>query len=249
VVVLTAIWVAAGPNSAAEISGDARFYLACGGTRAPTAPPYTYRVLTPWLAHLTGLDAFWPFAVVTIVGLALAAVLLWAVVLRDRTPRHAWLALGLFVVSPACSTRNRSCSPRRSCCCSPCGRARGRPSSWSSSAPGAVPGPPPHRLDRHGGGHEFPYFTASNLDLVVGYQGGAVRGILIALVIGLGPLAVAATLAWRSAAALLPLWALLLIPITLAVVIAVTGSGCWPMQRSCSWRSPRSPHGHPWGRR
>lgn len=31
----------------------------------------------------------------------MAGVLLWAVVLRDRTPRHAWLALGLFVVSPA----------------------------------------------------------------------------------------------------------------------------------------------------
>ena len=28
-----------------------------------------------------------------------------AVVLRDRTPRHAWLALGLFVVSPAAGVR------------------------------------------------------------------------------------------------------------------------------------------------
>ena len=33
--------------------------------------------------------------------LAVAQVLLWAVVLRERRPRQAWLALGLFVVSPA----------------------------------------------------------------------------------------------------------------------------------------------------
>jgi hypothetical protein len=53
------------------------------------------------VAQLTGLDAFWAFAVVTIVALAVAGVLIWAVVLRDRTPRQAWLALGSFVVSPA----------------------------------------------------------------------------------------------------------------------------------------------------
>jgi hypothetical protein len=102
VVVLAAIWTAAGPNSVAEISGDARYYLALWREpRAPTAPPFTYRVLTPWLARLSGLDAFWAFAVVTILGLAVAGVLLWAVVLHDRPPRQAWLALGLFVVSPA----------------------------------------------------------------------------------------------------------------------------------------------------
>jgi hypothetical protein len=53
------------------------------------------------LAHLTGLDAFWAFAAVTLVGLSVTAVLLWAVVLHDHTPLQAWLALGLFVVSPA----------------------------------------------------------------------------------------------------------------------------------------------------
>jgi hypothetical protein len=53
------------------------------------------------VARLTGLDAVWAFAVVTIVALAVAGVLIWAVVLRDRTPRLAWLALGSFVVSPA----------------------------------------------------------------------------------------------------------------------------------------------------
>jgi hypothetical protein len=86
----------------AEISGDARYYLALWREpRPPTAPPFTHRVLTLWLARLSGLDAFWTFAVVTILGLAVVGALLWAVVLRDRAPRQAWLALGLFVVSPA----------------------------------------------------------------------------------------------------------------------------------------------------
>lgn len=69
--------------------------------RRRVRPSPTYRVLTPWLARLTGLDAFWAFAVVTIVSLAVAGVLFWAVVLRDHPARQAWLALGLFVVSPA----------------------------------------------------------------------------------------------------------------------------------------------------
>jgi hypothetical protein len=51
-------------------------------------------------------------------------------------------------------------------------------------------------------------------------QGGMLRAILIALVVGFGPLAVAATLGWRSTVGVLRLWALLLMPITLAVVIA-----------------------------
>jgi hypothetical protein len=102
IVPLTAIWVAAGPNSVTEISGDARYYLALSWhPRETTNPPFTYRVLTPWLAHLTGPDAFWAFAAVTLVGLSVTAVLLWAVVLHDHTPLQAWLALGLFVVSPA----------------------------------------------------------------------------------------------------------------------------------------------------
>jgi hypothetical protein len=43
VAVLAAIWTAAGPNSVAEISGDARYYLALWREpRAPTAPPFTY---------------------------------------------------------------------------------------------------------------------------------------------------------------------------------------------------------------
>jgi hypothetical protein len=94
--------VAAGPKAVADVTGDGPFYLALASQPGePTAPPFTYRVLTPWLVRLTGLDAYWGFALVSIVGLAVAGVLLWAVVLRDRTPRHAWLALGLFVFSPA----------------------------------------------------------------------------------------------------------------------------------------------------
>lgn len=73
---MAAIWAAAGPNSVAEISGDARYYLALWShPRSATVPPFTYRVLTPWLARLSGLDAFWAFAVVTILGLAVAGVL------------------------------------------------------------------------------------------------------------------------------------------------------------------------------
>ena len=72
----------------------------------------------------------------------------------------------------------------------------------------------------NGVGREFPYFTAANLSDVIGRQGGVLRGILIAVVVGFGPLAVAAAFGWRSAAGVLRPWALLLIPITLVVVIA-----------------------------
>jgi hypothetical protein len=72
----------------------------------------------------------------------------------------------------------------------------------------------------NGAGREFPYFTEGNLSSVISNQGGALRAILIALVVGLGPLAVAAALGWRSAAGVLRLWALLLVPIALSVVIA-----------------------------
>src|SRR4051812_13454369 len=62
VVVLMGLWLLAGPNSADEISGDASYYLDLWRhPRQPTAAPFTYRVLTPWLARLTGLDAFWAF--------------------------------------------------------------------------------------------------------------------------------------------------------------------------------------------
>jgi hypothetical protein len=50
--------------------------------------------------------------------------------------------------------------------------------------------------------------------------GGVLRAILITLVVGIGPLAVAAALGWRSTTGVLRLWALLLIRFTLAVVIA-----------------------------
>jgi hypothetical protein len=55
---------------------------------------------------------------------------------------------------------------------------------------------------------------------VISNQGGALRATLIALVVGLGPLAVAAAFGWRSTGGVLRLWALLLIPIALSVVIA-----------------------------
>jgi hypothetical protein len=263
VVVLTAIWSLAGPNSVTEISGDARYYLDLWREpREPTAPPFTYRVLTPWLARLTGLDAFWAFAVVTIVGLAVAGVLIWAVVLRDRTPRQAWLALWLFVVSPAAVfsladhylvdavayaflagvllllQRNRLTLAAAVCVAGllakepvlfagpiillPAVKARAR----AAMALLAIGAPALyliiHRTNwiANGPGREFPYFTEANLNTVVSNQGGALRAILIALVVGFGPLAVAAALGWRSTAGVLRLWALLLIPITLAVIIA-----------------------------
>jgi hypothetical protein len=263
VVALTAIWTAAGPNSVAEISGDARYYLALWREpRQPTAPPFTYRVLTPWLARLSGLDPFWAFALVTIVSLAIAGVLLWAVVSRDRTPQQAWLALGLFVVSPAavysladhylvdplaCAflagvlfllCRNRLALAAAVCVVGLLAKEPVlfagpivvlfalRARAWPAIVV-LLTGAPAlylviHRTNwiANGAGREFPYFTEGNLSSVVNHQGGALRAILIALVVGFGPLAVAAMLGWRSSPGLLRVWALLLIPITLAVVIA-----------------------------
>jgi len=262
-VALTAIWIAAGPNSVAEISGDARYYLALWREpREPTAPPFTYRVLSPWLARLSGLDAFWAFAVVTIVALAVAGVLLWAVVLRDRTPRQAWLALGLFVVSPAAVYsladhylvdplayaflagvllllhRNRLTLAAAVCVAGLLAKEpvlfagpivlllAVRTRAWPAIVV-LLTGAPAlylviHRTNwiANGAGREFPYFTEGNLGSVISNQGGALRAGLIALVVGFGPLAVAAALGWRSTASVLRLWALLLIPIALAVVIA-----------------------------
>jgi hypothetical protein len=54
----------------------------------------------------------------------------------------------------------------------------------------------------------------------IGSQGGMLRAILIALVVGFGSLAVAGTLGWRATVGVLRLWAPLLMPITPAVVIA-----------------------------
>ena len=263
VVVLSVIWRVAGPNSVSEISGDARYYLALWREpRQPTAPPFTYRVLTPWLARLTGLDAFWAFAVVTIGGLAVAAVLLWAVVLRERTPGQAWLGLGLFVVSPAAVfsladhylvdavayaflagvlfllQRKRLTSAAAVCVVGLLAkepvlfagpivlvlavRARAR-----AAIAVLLVGAPALYLILHrtawianGGGREFRYFTRANFTTVIDNQGGVLRAILSALVIGFGPLAVAAAVGWRVTGELLRLWALLLIPITLAVLIA-----------------------------
>jgi hypothetical protein len=263
VVALTAIWIAAGPNSVAEISGDARYYLALWREpRQPTAPPFTYRVLTPWLARLSGLDAFWAFALVTIVSLAIAGVLLWAVVLRDRTPQQAWLALGLFVVSPAAVysladhylvdpladaflagvlfllQRKRMTLAAAVCVVGLLAKEPVlfagpivvllalRARAWPAVVL-VLTGAPALYLVLHrtnwianGAGREFPYFTEGNLSSVVNHQGGALRAILIALVVGFGPLAVAAALGWRSSPGVLRVWALLLIPIALAVVIA-----------------------------
>jgi hypothetical protein len=262
-VALAAIWIAAGPNSVAEISGDARYYLDLWREpRAPTAPPFTYRVLTPWLARLSGLDAFWAFAMVTVLGLAVAGVLLWAVVLRDHTPRQAWLALGLFVVSPAAVFsladhylvdpvayaflagvllllhRNRLTLAAAVCVAGLLDKEpvlfagpivlllAMRARAWAPIVI-LLAGAPAlylviHRTNwiANGAGREFPYLTEGNLSSVISNQGGALRAILIALVVGLGPLAVGATLGWRSTAGVLRLWALLLIPITLSVVIA-----------------------------
>ena len=263
VVPLTAIWIAAGPNSVTEISGDARYYLALSWhPRAPTEPPFTYRVLTPWLAHLTGLDAFWAFAVVTIVGLAATAVLLWAVVLHDRTPAQAWLALALFVVSPAAVysladhylvdsfayaflagvllllQRNRMTSAAIACVAgmlakepvlfaSPIvlllavrSRARAAIAILLTGAPALYLVIHHTNWIANGAGRESPYFTESNLHTVVSNQGGALRAILIAVVVGFGPLAIAAVVAWSSATGLVRLWALLLIPFTLSMLIA-----------------------------
>jgi hypothetical protein len=264
VTVMSVIWVAAGPNSVAEISGDARYYLAMWNhPQEPTAPPYTYRVLTPWLVRLTGLDAFWGFALVSILGLAVAGVLLWAVVLRDRTPRHAWLALGLWVFSPAAVfsladhylvdpvayaflagvllllQRDRLTWAAIVCVVGLLDKEpvlftapvvlllAVRVRAWAAAAVVLVGAPALylviHRtnLIAHSAGQEFPYFTAGNLDAVVRQNGGDVPlALLIALVVGFGPLAVAAALGWRSAGGLLRLWALLLIPITLSIVIA-----------------------------
>jgi hypothetical protein len=55
----------------AEISGDARYYLDLWREpREPAAPPFTTESSPRGVARLTDLDAFWVFAVVTIVGLA-----------------------------------------------------------------------------------------------------------------------------------------------------------------------------------
>jgi hypothetical protein len=262
--VMSVIWVAAGPNSVAEITGDGPFYLAMWSRPGePTAPPYTYRVLTPWLVRLTGLDAFWGFALISIVALAVAGVLLWAVVLWDRTPRHAWLALGLWVFSPAAVyyladhyrvdpvafaflagvllllQRDQLTWAAIVCVVGLLDKEpvlfaapivlllAVRARAWAAAAVVLVGAPALylviHRtnLIAHSAGREFPYFTAGNLDAVVRQNGGDVPlALLIALVVGFGPLAVAAALGWRSAGGLLRLWALLLIPITLSLVIA-----------------------------
>jgi hypothetical protein len=261
--VLIAIWIAAGPNSAAEIRGDAEYYLDLWeNPRAPTVPPFTYRVLTPWLARLSGLDAFWGFAVVTIVGLAVAGVLLWAVVLRDRPPPQAWLALGLFVMSPAAVfsladhylvdavayaflagvlfllQRNRPTLAAVVCVTgllakepvlfaapivllfAVMARARAAIVVLLGGAPALYLILHRTNLIANGAGREFPYFTEDNLGWVISSQGGALRAMLIALTVGFGPLAVAAAFAWRRTGPVLRLWALLLIPFTLAVLIA-----------------------------
>jgi hypothetical protein len=263
VVVLTGLWLLAGPNSVDEISGDATYYLDMWREpRKATAPPFTYRVLTPWMARLTGLGAFWAFAVVSITGLAVAGVLLWAAVLHDRTAGQAWLALGLFVVSPAAVfsladhylvdpvayaflacvlvllQRNRLTAAAAVCVA---GLLAKEPVlfagpivlllAFKARARAAMAilvfGAPAlyliiHRTDwiAKSNGREFPYFTEANLRSVISDQGGVLRATLIAAVVGFGPLAVAAGLGWRSTAGVLRLWALLLIPTTLAVFIA-----------------------------
>jgi hypothetical protein len=263
-VVMSGIWVAAEPNAVADVTGDGPFYLAMWSRPdEPTAPPYTYRVLTPWLVRMTGLDAFWGFALVTVVGLAVAAVLLWAVVLRDRTPRHAWLAIGLFVFSPAAVyyladdyrvepvafaflagvllllQRERLTLAAIVCVvglldkeavlfAAPIVLLQAlRARAWGAVAVVLVGAPAMylviHRTDliAHGAGREFPYFTVGNLEAVVRHQHGELLlALLIALVVGFGPLAVAAALGWRSASSVLRVWALLLIPILLSIVIA-----------------------------
>jgi hypothetical protein len=60
----------------------------------------------------------------------------------------------------------------------------------------------------NGAGREFPYFTESNLHSVISNQGGFLQAILIAVVVGFGPLAIAATLAWSSATGLVRVWAI-----------------------------------------
>lgn len=247
----------------AEVGGDAKYYLHLWAQpREPTAPPFTYRVLTPWLARLSGLGAFWGFAVVTIVSLAVAAVLLWAVVLRSRTPGHAWLALGLFVLSPAAVFsladhylvdplayaflagvllllhRNQLTLAAAVCVA---GLLAKEPvlfagptimllalmaRKWAAVVV-LLAGAPALYLLLHstnlianGAGREFPYFTERNLSWVISSQGGALRAVLIALAVGFGPLAVAAALGWRSTGGVLRFWALLLIPVMLAVFIA-----------------------------
>jgi hypothetical protein len=264
VVVMTFIWVAAEPNAVADVTGDGPFYLAMWSRPGePTAPPYTYRVLTPWLVRLTGLDAFWGFALVTIVGLAVAGVLLWAVVLRDRTPRHAWLALGLFVFSPAAVyyladdyrvepvafaflaaillllQRERLTWAAIVCVvglldkeavlfAAPIVLLQAlRARVWAAVAVVLLGAPALylviHRtnLIAHGSGREFPYFTMGNLEAVARQQHWhLLLALLIALVVGFGPLAVAAAVGWRSASNILRLWALLLIPFLLSLIIA-----------------------------
>lgn len=75
-----------------------------------------------------------------------------------------------------------------------------------------------HRASRHRGAGTVP--DHSPHQTAISSQGGMLRAILIALVVGFGPLAVAGTLGWRSTVGVLRLWALLLMPITLAIVIA-----------------------------
>ena len=274
VVVMSVIWAAAGPKAVADVTGDGPFYLALASQPGePTAPPFTYRVLTPWLVRLTGLDAYWGFALVSIVGLAVAGVLLWAVVLRDRTPRHAWLALGLFVFSPAAIyyladdyrvepvafaflagvllllQRERVTWAAIVCVLGLLDKETVlfaapivlllavRARAWAAVAV-VLAGAPAlylviHRtnLIAHGAGREFPYFGPDNLDAVFRHQqGGVLIALLIALVVGFGPLAVAAKLGWRTAGSLLRLWALLLIPIALSTVIA----GDWIRMLACA---------------
>ncbi|HEY6795293.1 MAG TPA: hypothetical protein VI248_11500 [Kineosporiaceae bacterium] len=246
-----------------EISGDAPYYVAMWREPGePTAPPYTYRVLTPWLVRLTGLDAFWGFAVVSIAGLAVTAVLLWATVLRDGTLVQAWLALGLFVLSPAAVfsvadhyrvdavayaflagvllllRRGQLTLAAITCVCGLLAKESvlfAAPIvlllAWKARARASMVillvGAPALYLVMHrtnliakGAGREFPYFTQSNLNLVVSHQGGVLRAILIAIVVGFGPLAVAAILGSQAADKTERLWALLLIPFTLSVIIA-----------------------------
>jgi hypothetical protein len=263
-VVMSGLWVAAKPNAVADVTGDGPFYLAMWSRPGePTAPPYAYRVLTPWLVRLTGLDAFWGFALVTVVGLAVAGVLLWAVVLRDKTPRHAWLALALFVFSPAAVyyladdyrvepvafaflagvllllQRERLTWAAVVCVvglldkeavlfAAPIVLLQAvRARAWAAVTVVLVGAPALflviHRTDliAHGAGREFPYFTVGNLEAVARQQHGELLlALLIAVVVGFGPLAVAAALGWRSASSCLRVWALLLIPILLSIVIA-----------------------------
>jgi hypothetical protein len=184
------------------------------------------------------------------------------VVLRDRTPRQAWLALGSFLVSPAAvyaSADHYLVDPvayallagvllllqrdrlTLAAAVSVLGLLDKEPvlfaapivlllavraRAWAALVIILVGAPSLylviHRTDwiASGAGREFPYFTEANLSSVVANQGGALRALLIALVVGLGPLAVAAALGWRSTAGVLRLWALLLVPIALSVVIA-----------------------------